>query len=362
MMKFLNSALECEPRLREVEARNFSFKYIFNAQTDTMYYSGSKQDGFGDRYSDIDIYMLCEDNQIPADDEIMLPILGVKFGYNIYNDEKLGYWVEMTPYSMSWARNTIRKINSIALDDYESISNLSYREYDMYYRLVIGTPIVNSKVFYDVQGKTSKEHICRVLSIRKGINAAKNFNYAKLLVGESEYEQAYYYAQAAVEYAIDHYLCNMGEGYPGGKVKFRKMERLWGKDSEFEKKATKMIGLGGRQFRDYCIEAFDFCEQCGISQFMDLPCTRISTVKYSINGEIHLFELGNKYCMHNGTEVFEIDSIAEVMLRTLQERECTKEELKMLIEDYQGGTAGTKSLEFIESAMKQGIIKEHIIR
>jgi hypothetical protein len=291
-----------------------------------------------------------------------LPELGVKFGYNIYNDEKLGYWVEMTPYSMRWAKNTIKKINSIALDDFETISNLSYREYDMYYRLVIGTPIVNSNVFYEIQSKLNKEHICKVLAIRKGINAAKNYNYARLLVSECEYEKAYYYAQAAVDYAIDHYLCNVGEGYPGGKVKFRKMERLWGKDSEFEKKSAKMIGLGGRQFRDYCLESFKFCEECGIGQFLDLPFTRISGIKYSIAGEIYLFELGNKYCMHNGVEVFEIDTIAEMMLRTLQERECTKEELQHLIEHYKGDSAETTSLEFVENAMKQGIIKEYIIR
>jgi hypothetical protein len=354
MLKFNADAVSMDPRLAKVQENNFDLSSIFNAKTDTMFCSGSVQAGFGDRFSDVDIYLLCSDNQMSKDGELSLLPSGVKFGYNIYNDDSFGYWVEFIPYSLKWVSNTIIKINNIDYHDREAISRLEYSEIDIYYRLSIGIPLINEEKYISIKDLTDISHISKIISQVYANLASSDLFIVECFMRDNNFEQAYFYAQSAIDNTIDCILASCGEAYPSGKVKFRKMEKLFGIDSNFEKEAKSLIGLGKLTYSEYCDRAVKYCQkQIAINYNQVTP----SDPKYAIWGNVLLFELVDRYCLQNGVVLFKIDSGTEMILKLLQKAPMSRKNLYTHFSNFDSIKNKYAYIDsFIEVGMKYGIL------
>lgn len=347
-MKIGQMVLNKEPRLAILNENRFNLGYVFDENEDLMYSSGSVIEGYGDRFSDVDIYILTNKKTLPTDDDMYLPVEGTKFGYNGFSDSEHGFYVEFILNNFDWGRKIISKINQIDPSLRKDITqSLDYRQLDFYYRLAIGIPLCNEQKFADYTEDVSKAHISDVISVYKGLYSAKYLRYAELFYESDIKDAAYFYAQCAVNEAIDAYMARNGEPYQSFKLRLRKIRNRFGEDSPIYHRACDLSALGSRKYEEYYSEAAAFCEDLGARAYL---FAAPDDVTYIVNGQIEFIDFIDSFALISGS-LYSIDSGYKKLLSAIRgTAQITLSELKELCISAFGTQDNTcETISFLEA-------------
>lgn len=347
-MKIKNMVLSKEPRLAILNENRFDLSYVFDEREDLMYSSGSVIEGYGDRFSDVDIYILTNKKTLPTDDDMYLPVEGTKFGYNGFSDSEHGFYVEFILNNYDWGRKIISKINRIDPSLRNDITqSLDYRQLDFYYRLAIGIPLCNERGFADYTEDVSKSHISDIISTYKGLYSAKYLRYAGLYYESGINDAAYYYAQRAINEGIDSYMARNGEPYQSFKLRLRKIRNRFGADSPIYHWACDLSALGSRKYGEYYSEAVAFCEELGVRDyFFAAP----NDITYVVNNQIELIEFIDSFALISGS-LYSVDSRYKKILSSIKgSTQITLSELKRICQSAFGTPDGIcEAINYLEA-------------
>lgn len=282
------------------------FDKLINNETDTVYLSGSRFEGFGNQNSDIDVFIVSD----------MMPNLP-DFGNNIILPANDQINIDIEIYSHKKIREIISSVNN-SIGDNEKIKALRKKDLDLYYRTLIGQPEINPNVFYSIRALLRKELVSKVLANYNGIMCQQLITKAIGSLNVKDLISAYFFIREALECALDSYLALNGECYVGPKWRFEKIRRRFGEKCNLYNKALKLRSLGTLDIRSYTQECVAFCSELGMDRFPKLDhyeprYTRSANVKV-------ISVVGHAFAIHNEAFVYQLSDFASNLLMTIDEK------------------------------------------
>jgi len=281
---FLKNALEIEPRLFTVD---FDLTPIMD-EHDTAFISGSVPAGFGNKSSDVDIYVISDKNPL-------LPN-GLKFGYT---NLEHGYYNEVIVFTNNYIKELCSKINN---NQYDVNNSEFLLEMEHYYRCAIGVPLLNSEKFFETVRDFSTQ-IADAAYAQHYLSECKNKLRTLLLLIKYElFELTVDYAKLSAEHAIDYLLAKNGEGYESRKFRFLKLEKLCERNSDLYKQCWQIQFKGKRSSEDYANDVFRFCTELGISVIF----SETDDLIFALAGNISQVDMLGNFIVFNGNDVFSV--------------------------------------------------------
>ncbi|WP_411501440.1 hypothetical protein [Bacillus thuringiensis] len=205
---------------------------IFQDSRDDMYtsfVSGSLFEGFGNKLSDVDIFILC--NKLPVKEDIKFR--GTECDYEALLDlgEKLLLNVQINKISFDIEFWNIEKVENKALElvkgkhSYGYVPNLSKDEYDLFHRFKYGVPLFNVENFHSL-----RENIDFQI-LGNGLIEESSRSYLGLMTdvqgayASEDFVSSYFMARILLETVLPAYLALQSETNPKPKWLYRKVLR-----------------------------------------------------------------------------------------------------------------------------------------
>lgn len=221
LMNRINQLLENPTEL-------LSLLHLTDMESAIIYLAGSLLEGFGNLRSDIDVYVLCKDEELETLRSAMAALDGSFFPSkecitrNITIRESrfdIEYW------SRSKFADLVSKINNLDFNTSDYIDRISKEEFDILHRLKYGKPLHNKQQFEDLYQSinfnnlkyyriiTQSEIYTSVVEDIQGAYLSKDFG------------SAFFMARNLIDIVMTGYLAGKGETNPGSKWLFRKLIR-----------------------------------------------------------------------------------------------------------------------------------------
>lgn len=317
---FIPSALQIEPRLKEVD---FDFCEVMDLETDFAFISGSVVEGFGNSSSDVDIYVV-------SSKEVGFPD-GKKTTYT--NSEK-GYYYELNWYSQTWHKSVASQINNSLSEDFK-YQRIPFSAIKYYYLCSIACPLINQSKYNDLMKAYKKGKALFALEQYYGYLANKCYQAGIELSENHEIEQSYFWYNEAVNYMIDSVLASYGEGYPTEKFRFEKLRRSVGEAAELYKDARRLRYLGNYSLSEYILQSTSFLSMMNINKYY----SEDNSIHFKVSGSTTTISLYHDYLILNAGNVYQLDEFTLSVLKLISEGYSSRKELLQHITDRSSDTA-----------------------
>ena len=228
---------------------DISLEDVIRSPGDFVFESGSIQEGLGNARSDVDIYIVFDQKwtDIPA-----IPfIFG---GEQSYVDFEIHYLQDLENL-----RDQVDKVNEGNRND---ILSLTFKELVLYYRIMIGSPLLNRAGLDELRSSFSKSKLSRILASWYRYKAWESLALAneQMRRVSGSGTVGIFACRNALDWSLDSYLASIGESYPGQKWVFEKLQRAIGRESPTFRTAWKLKAIGDRTLVQYCDEVTRFCD------------------------------------------------------------------------------------------------------
>lgn len=236
-----------------------SLLHLTNLESAIVYLAGSLLEGFGNATSDIDVYVLCEEEDI----SILQNKKSKMDGAFYFTDDCItrnirinGSRYDIEYWSHSKLTNMIMKLNKLDFTTTDYITRLSKEEFDVLHRIKYAKGIHNTQEFDRIYNSINFD----------------NLNYYKIIIQSELYAgvvedvqgaylskdfgSAFFMVRNLINIVMTGYLAGKGETNPADKWLYRKLQRYRerignnGDDNLME----EYVRL---QTRDYSLESID---------------------------------------------------------------------------------------------------------
>ena len=261
--------------------------------SDAALLTGSRAEGFGNKHSDFDIYMIVGDpqNSFAAKRTSLLE------GY---------LYIQYECFSVAQASDLAQKINRLydTYDD-DALSSVTLEEVDRYYRTSIGIPLTDEQQLGNLLAMYRREVASHVFANWALRQAQRQMALSHQMRVSGRVEQAGLAARSCLEWSIDSWLARHGEAFPSRKWRFEKFRRSFGRDSELYVRAWNLKNIGTYDFLGYTEAALGFATEIGVESTglpdlldiaprirSDVAMFMIRSQPYIVKNRMRLYALG----------------------------------------------------------------------
>jgi predicted nucleotidyltransferase len=294
---FTPQAVKIEPRLKEID---FDFRSIFDIDKDSMFISGSVVEGFGNKSSDVDIYIINSKDIMPKErmDELKIN----------YTNSEIGYYNEVNTRQRV-THNAVRdKINNLDISKaHDYAFNVQKAELSYYYRVCISVPLIENDAYAKDLIGFSKEIVAKNIEYFFGYRAYCDYINAKHYLQRGHMDEAYCYANQALHNLLDSYAAFNNECYISNKFMYDKIKRIKSNIPYGIDKITELRYLGSKDKESYCSEVFNVIENFAYKSFsIQKFMSAITDIFYRPTGNVTSFDF-IEFCISlNGKKLFRV--------------------------------------------------------
>lgn len=222
-------------------------RQLVTSDCETSYVSGSRVEGFGNPYSDVDFFLVTRARvsvlQQPA-------IQG-----DHYVDCEYHSWDDLLELS-----ETFRQIHPEDCTDRWPTD----QELDLYYRTAIGLPVIGAERFLELQSHFPKEIFPSIYSAVASARAETLLWDAKGSIGCRDELRSLLAARSAAEWATEAMLAQHGEAYPNLKWRCVKAARRFGRSSKMYHDVWAIQNIGSRTLQEYLDATGAWCSKWAV--------------------------------------------------------------------------------------------------
>ncbi|MDF9857296.1 putative nucleotidyltransferase [Paenibacillus sp. PastF-1] len=205
-----------------------SLLHLTDMESAIIYLAGSLLEGFGNLRSDIDVYVLCKDEELETLRSAMAAIDGsflLTAECIIRNITIRESRFDIEYWSRSKFTDLVGKISNLDFNTSDYIDRLSKEEFDVLHRLKYGKPLHNKQQFIELYQSVNFENlkyykIVTQSEIYTGIVEDVQGAYLS-----KDFGSAFFMARNLIDIVMTGYLAGKGETNPGNKWLFRKLIR-----------------------------------------------------------------------------------------------------------------------------------------
>ena len=249
---------------------------------------GSRVEGFANRDSDVDFWIVSPAGVSPA----IVPVFLWVADYHL-QPESIAYdtWVTLAA-----------KINAIRSSSSDEVAALRLRDLDLYYRFSTGVSVTGHEGIAQLKRQFHTDHAAALFAARSGIAASAELEKAAIFAEAGDELTECVCLRGAVQFAVDSYLASHDEAYPNRKWRFEKLARACGRDSSLYKDAWTLKARSCTQNIDsYRRACRDFVASLDLPGWSSRVCPtrlqaatpfRIARRDYLLTPSTSVFELG----------------------------------------------------------------------
>ena len=256
-------------------------KHYIKSSQDVAFISGSRIEGFGNPTSDIDLFVIFHDN---PDEPVGYPLC-------VFVDP---IYIDVERYTSEKMSRLSSELNTLSLEDYDSIRSIPWNSLDLYYRTAIGKPSFNEEGFAALQANFSKDTVSALCHVRAGLQSISQLDKAQEHFRTGQLDLSFVAARSAAEWATDSFLAANGEAFPSRKWRFEKLKRKFGECSSEYTRAWLLKSRGTLDTESYIEACTQYCKEIGMYRFR-LPETSPDTIKPQRESGSRLFQVGEEY-------------------------------------------------------------------
>ena len=202
-------------------------KYLngLNFEQSLVYLAGSIVEGFGNRTSDIDVYVICDDYKETLKNGFDREFCIEREDFLIRNVIEDGTRYDFEYYTWDKFESIIDKINNLNFRTDKHLAKLSDNDIDFLHRLKHGKAIVNIERFNGIKENINFHNLSKYLVF---VYVEKYDGFLEDLEGalaSKDYGTSYILTRLLIEHSILAYLAAYGETNPSRKWLYRKLKR-----------------------------------------------------------------------------------------------------------------------------------------
>lgn len=274
---------------------------------DILFISGSRAAGFGNRLSDLDVFLI-----FSHDLSRLFP-----GSHGVVLDDAI---VDYQAYSLEAMVELARTINGLSQSDGDALRSVSRDDLDVYYRTAIGEVIWNRPAFDALRERFTTATMARVFHAWAALRSATALRRAVTPLHRRDEQAAFLAARSAVEWAVDAFLASRGEAFPSRKWRFEKLERACGRTSDVYRRAWSLKSLGQHDVAAYVRAAQEFCRELGVIEVPGLAAGARTPRRHR---SARLFAIDGQPCLiHRRMFVYEIDMVGARIWQLMDGRTC----------------------------------------
>ncbi|CAG7915102.1 hypothetical protein SSCS72_02923 [Mammaliicoccus sciuri] len=190
-----------------------------------IYKAGSIMEGFGNKSSDIDVYIICKlkdiNNEISHSEESVISKDDTYI--NNFFIENIRYDIEY--WDIDKVRNTIEKLNNFNFKNDIYSDRLSKDEIDFIHRIKFGVPVINTVAFNKFKSNFNFNNLSKIQVLE---HTEQFEGYLEDIEGaliSKDLGTVYTLTKLILEEVTSSYLSSVGETNPSRKWLYRKMLR-----------------------------------------------------------------------------------------------------------------------------------------
>ncbi|MEK4957257.1 hypothetical protein [Bacillus sp. CH_442] len=207
----------------------FLFEGDNNEKIHTSFVCGSIFEGFGNKLSDVDIFILCED--IPKEEDIRFTKneYDLKY-YGDFGDKVvLNIIINGLSYDIEfWKTDRMLEIaNSLSSEKFniQNPPKLTKEEYDLFHKSKYAKPIFNESNFTNFQKKISYNNLGKLLADYSTNTYSGSMKDVQGAYASEDYVSSYFMARILLETTLPGYLAIKGETSAKEKWLYKKLLR-----------------------------------------------------------------------------------------------------------------------------------------
>ncbi|EST52168.1 hypothetical protein T458_24430 [Brevibacillus panacihumi W25] len=192
-----------------------------------VYVAGSIAEGFGNVKSDVDIYVICHDenldrlkNQFSSNDAVLQVEQCV-----VWNVRVDGVRYDFEFWSWNCFNDMINRLNKLDFKTENYLDRLTYSEFDLLHRLKFAKPLVNPTTFYNIYEKIEFENLNYYSVVTSSERYAGLLEDLQGSIISEDIGSAVVMARLLLDVVVNSYLSVYGETNPNPKWMFRKIKR-----------------------------------------------------------------------------------------------------------------------------------------
>ena len=221
-------------------------------ESDYAMLTGSRAEGLGNEHSDYDIYMFVVDAERAFDAKRTSLIDGYLY-------------IQYECFSFDDALALAQKVNKFDQNDNDNaLAALTLGELDRYYRTSIGLSVTSRESSLSVLSLYRKETAIRVFESWAKLQGRNQMKYTRQLQAMGRFDRAFLAARSCLEWAVDSWLAQNGEGFTSRKWRFEKLSRIVERSSDMYIRLWKLKNLGALTPLEYIDEALDLAQELGV--------------------------------------------------------------------------------------------------
>ncbi|MFD1735397.1 hypothetical protein ACFSCX_02360 [Bacillus salitolerans] len=239
----------------------------------TAYMAGSKMEGFGNKTSDIDVFVVCE--KVPTAEHLIKLMEhnkeGINFGVSFEENSVVLNFIEKNQrYDISYISYellmvTIKKLNEIQFSSNDRITGISKYDVDLLHRLRYAKPIVNDHDFWEIKSQIIFSNLEYFLATYHSNRYSAVLEDLQGAYQSKDYGTAFFLIRQICEIAITANLALNGETNPGNKWIYRKIER-YQRSHKNEDILNRYMQIHNQpfnveNFRKHLVESLKFCQE-----------------------------------------------------------------------------------------------------
>ena len=295
------------PELRQMQAVDAIAQTISSSPDDIVYISGSLIEGFGNRSSDIDVFLVTAGE----------PAYRGPFG-SVLGD----YYLDLEIYQLDYMSALSWRLDGLEVSDFPAVWLTPLADLDLYYRTLIGEAHQNAEGFEALRNTFRHDVIQRLLATWCGLRYTASMQHAREELAAGRFINAALAGQAATAAGLDSYLASRGEAFPSLKWRFEKLARLHGAASALYERAWSLKAAGARDPEPYLAGV----EALGVDLGMEAyDAWSLDAVPLRTNGEVHDYDVaGDAHIVHNGRYVYRAGPGLRAVVRLLHDGAATR--------------------------------------
>lgn len=214
-----------------------------SSPSDFAYVSGSILEGFGNRRSDYDVFVVREQEGSTSPTAEMLELT----------------WIDFEFWNRSRWDSLISTVNSCNTTDVMSLSAIRQPTLIAYYRVLIGEPVWNGPMFEEARRAFSRSRLSEVYARWAGLRAYYQLFLSRMFLEAGASTRAISAGKLVAAWSLEAFLAEAGESYVGSKWRFEKLRRGFGEGSSQFAKAWSLKAPGDRTPEDYLDDVAAYC-------------------------------------------------------------------------------------------------------
>ena len=332
----------------EIPLKRWLVNKFVKSNRDIAFISGSRIEGFGNSRSDVDFFLVCYKNSDKP----------VKAQMAIFGDPYYLYYVDLLVYSFEEIAGLSRQVNSLRLDDLDSIRSVPLTIVDKYYRVAVAEPVFNEEGLRSLQTNFDRTTVAEVFRVWAGVACVAELERARQHFGSGRRDTACFAARAAIEWATDSFLAANGEAFPSRKWRFEKLKRKFGESSPEYTKAWMIKAKGTRDTRKYIEECEKYCVEMGMDEFMR-PAPAAEVIMPVHKADARLFPIGEEYyIVQNRLNIYRVTPPGKFIWEFLDGSKSFRNIAEAYRKEYAVSqkTANLHTTSFLEALREHGLI------